>query len=136
MVLDASRVILGTFGSVFIDGAWQTNFNHLEANVEVEKKELRLSGDDWVRHKKGTKKGTGTMSGFKVTSAMLQKGFSKFSVISKLDDPEAFGFERIRLDNVMPDRLQLANWTAGDEVTEEIPVTFEGYELLDPIVES
>lgn len=136
MTLDASRTILGTYGQVFIDGTWQTNFNKLEANVEIQKRELNLSGDPWVRHKKGPMKGTGTMSGFKVTSAMLQRSFSKFEVISKLNDPEAYGYERIRLMNVMPDRLQLANWTAGEEVPEEVPFTFEEYELLDPIVAS
>ncbi|HOV80757.1 MAG TPA: phage tail tube protein [Bacillota bacterium] len=136
MALDASRTILGTYGQVFIDGIWQTNINHLEANVEIQKRELNLSGDPWVRHKKGPMKGTGTMSGFKVTSEMIQRGFSKFEIVSKLADPEAYGCERIRLMNVMPDRLQLANWTAGEEVTEEIPFTFEGYEPLDPIVAS
>ena len=135
MALDASRVILGTYGQVFIDGVWQTNVNHLEAKVAVEKRELNLSGDDWVRHKKGPKKGTGTMSGFKVTSDMLQRGFNKFELVSKLADPESYGHERVRLKNVMVDELQLANWTSGEEVKEEIPFTFEGYELLDPIVE-
>lgn len=134
MALDASRVILGTYGQVFIDGVWQTNLNHLEANVEITKRELNLSGDIWTRHKKGPLRGSGTMSGFKVTSAMIQREFNKFEIISKLDDPEAYGHERIRLLNVMPDRIQLANWTAGEEVTEEIPFTFEGYELLDPII--
>lgn len=136
MALDASRTILGTYGQVFIDGVWQTNLNHLEANVEIQKRELLLSGDPWVRHKKGPMKGTGTMSGFKVTSDMIRRGFEKFEIISKLADPEAYGYERVRLMNVMPDRQQLANWTAGEEVTEEIPFTFEEYELLDPIVAS
>lgn len=136
MPLDASRTILGNYGQAFIDGIWQTNVNHMEASVEIQKKELNLSGDLWVRHKKGPMKGTGTMSGFKVTSEMLQRGFTKFEIVSKLADPEAYGYERIRVMNVMPDRLQLANWTAGEEVTEEVPYTFEGYELLDPIVES
>lgn len=136
MPLDASRTILGTYGQAFIDGIWQTNINHLEATVEIQKRELNLSGDPWVKHKKGPMKGTGTMSGFKVTSDMIKRGFGKFEIVSKLDDPEAYGHERIRLMNVMPDRLQLANWTAGEEVTEEVPFTFEGYELLDPIVAS
>ncbi|SHK92836.1 phage tail tube protein [Desulforamulus aeronauticus] len=135
MALDASRVILGTYGQMFIDGVWQTNINHLEAKVAVQKRELNLSGDDWVRHKMGPKKGTGTMSGFKVTSDLLQRGFSKFELVSKLADPESYGHERVRLKNVMVDELQLANWTSGEEVKEEIPFTFEGYELLDPIVE-
>jgi hypothetical protein len=134
MALNASRVILGTYGQVFIDGQWETNFNHLEATVENQKRELNLAGDPWVRFKRGPLRGSGTISGFKVTSRMIQRGFQKFEIISKLADPEAYGFERIRLTNVMVDNLQLANWTAGEEVAEEIPFTFEGYELLDPIV--
>lgn len=135
MSLDPSRAILGTYGKVFIEGRWQTNVNHLDASVENQKKELNLSGDPWVRHKKGPLKGTGTMSGFKVTSVMIQRGFDRFEIISKLDDPEAYGYERIRYMNCMADSLQLANYTAGEEVTEEVPFTFEGYELLDPIEE-
>lgn len=133
MSLDASRAILGTYGQVFIDGKWETNFNGLEASVEMQKRELNLSGDNWVRHKRGPLKGTGTIRGLKVTSGMIERGFDKFQIISKLADPESYGTERIRLDNVMVDRLQLANFTAGEEVMEEIPFTFEGYELLDSI---
>lgn len=133
MSLDASKTIMGNYGQVFIDGNWETNFNGLEASVEMQKRELNLSGDRWIRHKKGPLKGTGTISGLKVTSGMIQRGFSKFQIISKLEDPESFGTERIRLDNVMVDRIQLANFKAGEEVQEEVPFTFEGYELLDPI---
>ncbi|OPY64080.1 MAG: Phage-like element PBSX protein XkdM [Pelotomaculum sp. PtaU1.Bin065] len=136
MALDPSRVIYGSYGQIYIDGEWQTNFNHLEAKVAQNKIELNLSGDGWVRHKRGSKKGTGTLSGFKVTSTMIQNGFAKFEIVSKLDDPEAYGFERIRLKNVMPDELQLANWTAGEEVKEDVPFTFEEYELQDAIVGS
>lgn len=136
MSLDESRVINGTYGQAFIDGEWQTNINKCTAEVEMSKKELNLSGDIWTRHKKGSLKGTLTLSGFHVTSKMIQNGFTKFEVISKLDDPESYGCERIRYKNVMPDKIQLANWEAGNEVTEEVPCTFSEYELLDPIEES
>ncbi|MGG3839649.1 phage tail tube protein [Paenibacillus thiaminolyticus] len=131
--MDPTRAILGTFAQAFIDGEWQTNINHLEAKVEIDKRELNLVGHNWVQFKIGAKKGTGTISGYKTTSKMIQRDFSKFDIISKLDDPEAYGFERIRLIRCMPDSVQLANWTAGEEVTEETPFTFEDYELLDPI---
>ncbi|MEC2342975.1 phage tail tube protein [Paenibacillus barengoltzii] len=134
--LDPGRVIMGTFGQIFIEGVWQSNLNHLEASVEAEKKELNLVGTDYTVYKLGRKKGTGTMSGYKVTSDMIARGFQKFSIIHKLDDPEAYGFERIQLNNCMVDKIVLANWTAGEEVTEETPFTFESYELLDPIVAS
>ncbi|EOS57660.1 phage tail tube protein [Paenibacillus barengoltzii] len=134
--LDPGRVIMGTFGQIFIEGVWQSNLNHLEASVEAEKKELNLVGTDYTVYKLGRKKGTGTMSGYKVTSDMIARGFQRFSIIHKLDDPEAYGFERIQLNNCMVDKIVLANWTAGEEVTEETPFTFESYELLDPIVAS
>ncbi|WP_110931945.1 phage tail tube protein [Paenibacillus bouchesdurhonensis] len=131
--LDPSRVILGTFGQIFINGVWQSNLNHLEANVEADKRELNLVGTEYTVFKLGRKKGTGTMSGYKVTSDMIERGFQKFNIIQKLDDPEAYGFESIELLNCMVDRIQLANWTAGEEVVEETPFTFEGFTLLDPI---
>lgn len=134
MALSPERVILGTYGKLYVDGQWQTNVNRVEAQVEMEKRELNLSGDPWVRHKRGPLRGTGTMSGFKVTSDWIRRGFQRFEIICSLEDPEAYGHERIRLMNCMVDRVQLANWQAGEEVQEEIPFTFEGYELLDPIV--
>ncbi|AZS14239.1 phage tail tube protein [Paenibacillus motobuensis] len=134
--LDPGRIIMGTFGQIFIDGVWQSNLNHLEANVEADKRELNLVGTEYTVFKLGRKKGTGTMSGYKVTSDMITRGFQKFSIINKLDDPEAYGFERIQLNGCMVDKIQLANWTAGEEVVEETAFTFESYELLDPIVAS
>lgn len=134
--LDPGRVIMGTFGQLFIDGVWQSNLNHLEANVEADKRELNLVGTEYTVFKLGRKKGTGTMSGYKITSDMIARGFRKFSIIHKLDDPEAYGFERIELVNCMVDKIQLANWTAGEEVVEETPFTFESYVLKDPIVAS
>ncbi|GGH28579.1 phage tail tube protein [Paenibacillus segetis] len=134
--LDPGRVIMGTFGQIFIEGIWQSNLNHLEANVEADKRELNLVGTDYTVFKLGRKKGTGTMSGYKVTSEMISRGFQKFNIIHKLEDPEAYGFERIQLNGCMVDKIQLANWTAGEEVVEETAFTFESYELLDPIVAS
>lgn len=133
-MLDASRVVLGTYGQLHIDGVWQTHINKLEASVEIEKRELNLVGNSWKVHKNGAKKGTGTMTGYKVTSDMILRGFTRFEIISKLDDPESYGHESVRLINCSPDKIQLANWTAGEEVPEETTFTFEGYELIDPIL--
>ncbi len=134
MALDASRTIHGSKGKILIDGEWQTNLTETTAEVELDKKELNLVGDDWTRYKQGSKKGTGSMSGYKVSSAMIQRGFKRFEVISSLEDPEAYGHERIRLMNCMADKLNLINLKANELVEEETPFTFEGYELLDPIV--
>ncbi|WP_045905667.1 phage tail tube protein [Clostridium botulinum] len=134
MALDASRTIHGSKGKILIDGEWQTNLTECTAEVELDKKELNLLGDEWTRYKQGSKKGTGSISGFKVSSKMIQQGFKRFETISSLEDPEAYGYERIRLMNCMADKLNLINLKANELVEEETPFTYEGYELLDPIV--
>ncbi|MGE5572934.1 MAG: phage tail tube protein [Bacteroidota bacterium] len=142
--MDPTRTINGSFGEVWHEGKWRMNFNHLEANIEVQKSELRLSGTRKIATKVTGTKGSGTMSGLKVNSDLIaaigqimddKKGEYTTEIISKLADPEAYGYERIRLIGVSFDRVPLANWTAGEVVTEEIPFTFVDYELLDPIVE-
>ncbi|WP_010295878.1 phage tail tube protein [Clostridium senegalense] len=134
MALDSSRTIHGSKGKVLIDGVWQTNLTETTAEVELDKKELNLVGDEWTRYKQGNKKGTGSMNGYKVTSDMIKRGFKRFEIISCLEDPEAYGYERIRLKNCMADKLQLINLKANELVEEETPFTFEGYEFLDEIV--
>nr|WP_302887386.1 phage tail tube protein [uncultured Romboutsia sp.]DAM61403.1 MAG TPA: tail tube protein [Caudoviricetes sp.] len=133
MALDASRTIHGSRGKILLDGEWQTNLTECTADVELDKKELNLLGDDWTRYKEGNKKGTGSMNGYKVTSDMIKRGFKRFEIITALEDPEAYGHERIRLKNCMADKIQLVNLKANELVEEETPFTFEGYELLDPI---
>ncbi|BAH06773.1 phage tail tube protein [Clostridium kluyveri] len=132
-VLEAGRAIHGRFGEVLVDGVKQTNLQECTADVEPDIKELNLLGADWVQYKSGIKKGTGTMKGYKVTSDMIERGFKRFEIITKLDDPEAYGYESIRLKNCMATKLQLINLKAGDLVEEETPFNFSGYELLDKI---
>ncbi|MZK53678.1 phage tail tube protein [Clostridium beijerinckii] len=133
MSFDASRAIHSNYGKILLDGDEQSNYTECTAKVGMDKKEINAIGDDWTRHKKGTKKGTGSVSGYKVTSAMIERGFDKFEIIAALEDPEAYGYERIRLKNCMADEISLINLKAGELVTEDTPFTFEGYELLDKI---
>ena len=140
---DSLNAIDGRYGAIFHEGAWLANFNKAKADVEIKKAELNLSGDRWARHKVIGLKGTGSISGVKITSELIQFNTPvansrntsvRTELVYKLDDPEAYGVERIRLMNVMFDKIQLADWEAGKEINEEWPFTFENYELLDPIV--
>lgn len=142
--IDSMNTIDGHYGAIFHEGAWKANFNKAEANIEVQKEELKLSGDRWTRHKVVGLKGTGGISGYKVTSELIQFNLPvtnsrnksiRTELIYKLDDPEAIGMERVRLMNVMFDAIPMANWEAGKVVPEEWKFTFEGVELLDPIEE-
>lgn len=137
---DGTRVIAGTFGKVFMDGKWLTNFNEMEASVEIKKSELQVAGDRWTKHKVVGLTGTGSIRGYKITSdlAYLNDPISdnenasvRTEIISKLADPEAYGAERVRLKNVMFDKIDLAKWKSQEHISEDWPFTFEGYELLD-----
>ncbi len=145
MVLDATKVINGTFGEVWNDGTWLTNVQSAEALVEINKEEINRSGTRWVGHKVTSLTGTGTISGYKITSDFIKlvgavaKDSGKpyvTELIYKLADPESFGAERIRLKGVQFDRIPLSTFEVNSIVQEELPFTFSGYELLDEIVEA
>lgn len=143
MALDSTRVIDGSFGEVFdADGDWLTNITKCEINVDIGKEEIQRAGTRWVGHKVTSLTGTGTISGYKITSDFIEKigqiandrqGGYVTEIITKLDDPESFGAERIRVKNVQFDTIPLANYEVGSIVEEELPFTFSEYELLDKI---
>lgn len=142
--LDSTRVMAGHAGQVWKDGRWLTNFHRAEATVEIQKEDVPRSGTRWMGKKVVGLAGTGTISGFKVTTALIEEigqvaddrnPSVVTELILKLDDPDAFGAYRVRLKRVQFDSIPLMNFEAGSLVEEELPFTFEGYELLDRITE-
>lgn len=141
---DSVRAVVGTFGYIYKEGKWLSQYNKCQASVDIGKAEIKPAGDRWVRHKVISLKGTGSISGYKVTDELLNevsvvahsdKPSMRTELIITLDDPEAWGAERIRLQNVMFDNIDIANWEHSKEIEEEWKFTFEGYELLDIIEE-
>ena len=114
MAIDGVRVVNGTFGYIYKEGKWLSQYNKANAKVEIQKAELKVAGDRWTRHKVLGLKGTGSLSGYKVTDELMQevmvvtnsdKPSYRTELIYALKDPEAWGFERIRLMNVMFDSM-------------------------------
>ena len=60
----------------------------------------------------------------------------RFTIIGKLDDPDAYGAERIRFTNVSFDELTLMDWENNTAGNIETPFTFTDMELLDTVSES
>lgn len=144
MALDSSRTIFGSWGEIWSEGKWITNAKSAEAIVEIGKEEVQLSGTRWVGHKSTTLTGSGSITTYKVTSEFIkligaiakERGKPYVTeLIYKLDDPTAFGAERIRLKGVQFDRIPLGKFEVGALVEEELPFTFSGYDLLDEIKE-
>ena len=142
MAMDESRIINGTYGEVWNEGKWLTNITSAEATIDISKEEITRAGTRWVGHKVTAVSGSGSMTGYKITTEWAEKtaGVLKdrgkpfiTELIIKLDDPESFGAMRARLSGVSFDRIDIVNYEVGSLVEEELPFTFTGFEFLDKI---
>lgn len=145
MALDESKVINGSYGECHHEGRWLMNVFKMSADVEPEYADVKKSGSRWVGQKATAVKGTGSITGYKITSQLIagatqimddRKGEYATELISKLDDPESYGYERVRLKNVKFTKIPVAGWEVGSLIEEEWPFSFCGVEYLDKIEEA
>jgi len=135
------QVINGSWGEAWLDGDYLAEVKGVEARVAIEYEDInrprRLGkGKKMLGHE-----GTGTLTLHKVTSRFIkllsdnlkQGRQTSCTIITKLDDPDAIGAERIMLKNVTFEELTLANWEAKTAGEEEVPFSFEDWEPLDLI---
>lgn len=135
------RVINGTFGEVWVDNDYMAESTGLEAKIKLDTAEVVMTGT----FKKGTKvtgiSGSGTLELNKVTSYFIKKigdnikagKATRATIITKLKDPEAFGAERIALNDCVFTELTLADWEANKLGKESIPFTFSDFDVLEAI---
>lgn len=144
-MLDDTRVINGSYGECHSEGKWLTNVYKMSADLELSYGDVKISGTRWTGQKLLSIKGTGSITGYMVTTELVQnvakitddrKSEYVTELIFKLDDPEAYGCERVRLKHVKFSKVPIAGWEAGSIVEEEWPFTFTGVEWLDSIEEN
>lgn len=141
MAIDARRIINGTFGEVWLDDAKVGECYGLEARVTLNKENIPLPRQMANDSKVVGWEGTGTLRLYKVntriakaTESILKGGADvRFTIISKLSDPDSYGSERVALKGVSFDEVLLANWEVQTPQKDEIPFTFTDYEFLDEI---
>ena len=135
----AKRVVSGTWGEVWLDGDKVSECYGLQAKASFNKEDIALCGQMASDKKVTSIDCTGSLRLHKVTSRMAQaigenirNGRDvRFTIVSKLKDPDAYGAERVR--NVSFDDLTLADWEAKSVGKVECPFTFTDYEFLDVI---
>lgn len=136
----AKRVINGTWGEVWVDGEKIAECTACQLKVSKNKETVNLCGE-FMEDKKATSgSGTGSLTLYHVDSGFarkqdgIQNGVDRrFTVISKLADPDSYGAERIAAYNVSFDDLTLADWKAATVGTVTTPFTYSRYEFLDQI---
>lgn len=137
----AKRIMSGTWGEVWLDGDYVSECYGLQAKVAFNKEDVNRCGSMATDKKVKSISCTGKLKLHKVNSRMalaigdyIRNGKDlRFTVISKLKDPDAYGAERISLKNVSFDDLTLADWEAATNGKVEAPFTFTDYDFLDSV---
>ncbi len=138
---ESKRIINGTWGDMWLGGRKVAELKALQAKVEYKKEDIDQCGIMWTGHKTCAVNGKGSFKINKAFSLMLTEidksiidGKDKrYTIVSKLADPDAYGDERVKLDNVSFDDLTLINFEAAKPIEDEIPFTFEGYDIMEKI---
>lgn len=137
----AKRVISGTWGEVWLDNEYVAEAYSFNAKISYNKQPIPRCGMMANDQKVTGYSGTGSIGMHKVNSRMaavigekIRNGHDvRFTIIGKLADPDAYGQERVRLQNVSFDDLTIMNWEADTPGKVETPFTFTDYDYLDSI---
>lgn len=124
-----------------VDDDYMAEVTALEAKVSLDKTEVNQVGTLAKGYKITGIDGKGTLKLNKVSSYFIKKlsdntkagKTTTCTIISKLNDPDSFGAERIQLNGCTFDELTLANWEAKKLGEESIAFSFTSWEVLDTI---
>ena len=137
----AKRVISGTWGEAWLNGEKVAECYGAQAKVTADKEEISMCGRMMSDHKVMGLSGQGSLRFHKVSSrmgellgeAMKNGSDPRFTIVLKLEDPDAYGAERVAIFNVSFDDLTLMDWEAKTVGKVECPFTFSDFKYLDKI---
>lgn len=141
MAYDEKRAINGTYGEVWLEGEIVREATALKAEISLDFLDVPMCGTLSKHKKVSGLNGNGSITMTKVNSRMaiklsdmLKAGKTPtFTIISKLDDPDAYGAERVVLKNCQFSTLTLADWSANQIGSITQNFTFTDWDYLDLI---
>jgi len=139
--MDAKNVINGTFGEVWFDDELLAEQKGLQAKIEFTKEDVNLPRKLGKSTKIVGWEGKGTLRLYKVNSRialkvqqLVKEGKDvRFTIVSKLDDPDSYGAERVVIKGVSFDDLTLVDFEPKKVLEVELPFTFDDYDFIDAI---
>lgn len=137
----AHNVIAGTHGKLWVNGEEWVNVIKFEANVTGEYDDVVQVGKLTTGRKMLGWSGAGTITCNKVDSKITKLLADDFkqgitpdvTLVASLSDPQAFGAERIVINDIVFDEFMLIAFETKAKMEEEVPFTFEDYEYIDLI---
>ena len=139
--MESKQVVYGTFGSMWIDGYEIAEIQELKATLSADKVEVKIARKMSKGYKVTGYTGKGSFKVHKVSSYFIKKLAPSIkegkqvlcTIISKVEDPDALGTERIALYNCLIDSVDLINWSVGKLGEESYNFSFEDFGILDEI---
>lgn len=131
----------GSWGEVWIDSDYMAEATGVEAKITLSTTDVTQCRTLKKGYKVTGIEGKGSLKLNHVTSyfinrmaAAIKAGKTpKATIISKVDDPDAFGAERVMLSDCVFTELTLANWEAGKLMEDSIPFSFGDFEVLESV---
>ena len=134
------RVMSGTFGQVWVNGELWAELDGFQAKYAYNKEEIQMCGSMVTGTKITSVKGTGSISVKKMYTRNHKRADSVVNgvderavIVAKLDDPDAFGAERVALYDVSFDDETIMDFSAGSTAKTSFPFTFGRREWLDTV---
>ncbi|GAB6086490.1 phage tail tube protein [Alkaliphilus crotonatoxidans] len=141
--LEGSRLINGTFGSVWWDGELLADIESFEAKITIDREEINMAGSLSKDSKMLGWSGEGTLKLKKVYSraqkkiamAIKEGRDVRSKLVAKLADPDAYGTQRVVLYNVWFSEVMLMAFEQKAKLEEDIPFGFSDFDFPDLIEE-
>ena len=136
-----NKVFRGTFGKVWVDGERMSNVKSFEAKAALDYEDMSVNGDFGTKKRYMGYSITGTMVLHKFDSFILKKyqkaimtgELPDMTIVAALDDPAAYGAERVQLRDITLDEVTLSKFDNKPLTEEEVPFAAGSYEFLDLI---
>lgn len=138
--MDGFRVISGTHGALWEDGNTRADVSAFQVKVAKNKSSLNFCGQMAEDSKVTGIKITGSMTLHKIYTRgsddveQVQAGHDlRKTLVGALNDPDAYGAERIAVYGVSYDEVTVMDWAAAKEGSITVPFTATRVEYLDKI---
>ena len=134
------RIMNGSCGEVWVDDELWVELESAQAKYTYNKSDINMCGEMTVGSKVTGVKGTGSIVVHKIYTRNISRSDQilagrdvRAKIIMKLDDPDAFGAERVALYDVSFDDETIMDFAAGSPGKTTHPFTFGRREWLDRV---
>ena len=139
--IPANKIINGTFGSVWVNNEKWLDIESFEAKVTINYEDVNMAEELGTDKKMTGWAGEGNTTVKKVYSRganlladAVKKGvLPDINIVGKLEDPDAYGSERVAINRVTFNEFMLMKFEQKTLGTEELPFNFAAYDLIDSI---